>query len=63
MHWLMNIDRGRGGIDSDSITEIPKPVPLANTTVVRNTSSKLPLVIILAFLLQYEKSSLEVEDR
>ena len=25
--WLMNVDRSRGGIDSDSITEIPKPDP------------------------------------
>jgi len=61
--WLMNIDRGRGSIDSDS--QSPKyqsRTLLANPTVIRNTTSKLPLVIILAFLLQYEKSSLEVED-
>jgi len=60
---LAHEHRSGQGIDSDS--QSPKyqsRTLLANPTVIRNTTSKLPLVIILAFLLQYEKSSLEVED-
>ena len=60
--WLMNVDRSRVGLTPTQSPKYQSRTLLANPTV-RKASSKLPPVIILAFLLQYEKSSLEVEDR